>query len=75
MNVRERFLNDIKHFEAFQIKPKYLVVAVELPTGATEVITNAEELASKVEYYKNAYDDDFKLKTNSNVRIVGYMII
>lgn len=53
----------------------YLIVAVKLPTGAIELITNTQDINSKVEYYLNAYDDDFRLKNNRDIQIVGYMIV
>ena len=73
--LRMRFLNETEFFEARTGKSTYLVVAVKLPTGAIELITNAEQLASKIEYYKNAYDDNFCLKNNPNIQIVGYMLV
>jgi hypothetical protein len=54
---------------------KLLVTAVKLPTGAIEVITNTQELKTKIEYLQNAYDHEFKLKNNPNVQIVGYMLV
>jgi hypothetical protein len=56
-------------------EPKVLVVAVELPTGAIEIITNTSNIDSKLEYYTTMYDDDFRLLTNPKVRIVGAMIV
>lgn len=68
-------MQDMKNFKASGLQPKYLVIAVELPTGATELITNTEAIEQKVEYYDTAYDDNFRLKTNSTVRVVGYMLV
>lgn len=56
-------------------EPKALVVAVELPTGAIEIITNTSNIDTKLEYYTTMYDDEFRLLTNPNVRIVGAMIV
>lgn len=53
---------------------KVLVVAVQLPTRAIEVITNTDYLSQKMVYYMEAYDDNFALKSNSNVKVVSYMI-
>lgn len=52
-----------------------LTVAVQLPTGAIETITNTQDIQAKVDYYENAYDDDMHLKANSQVRIIGYMAV
>jgi len=56
-------------------EPKVLVVAVQLPTGAIEIITNTTNIDAKLEYYTTMYDDEFRLLTNPNVRIVGAMIV
>ena len=56
-------------------EPKVLVVAVELPTGAIEIITNTSNIDAKLEYYTTMYDDEFRLRTNPKVRIVGAMIV
>ena len=54
---------------------KKMVVAVKLPTGATEIIINTENIQSKYEYYLSAYDEEMKLKTNSDIQIVGCMFV
>lgn len=56
-------------------EPKALVVAVELPTGAIEIITNTTNIDAKLEYYATMYDDEFRLLSNPKVRIVGAMIV
>ena len=53
----------------------YLVVAVKLPTGAIELITNTQKIESKCEYYLHAYDDDFRLLANKNIQVVEYMLV
>lgn len=53
----------------------WLVVAVMLPTGQIELITNAHRIPEKIDYYLASYDHEFKLKTNPNVRIVGFMLV
>ena len=55
--------------------PRALVVAVELPTGSLELITNTSNIDSKLEYYTTMYDDEFRLRANPKVRIVGAMIV
>jgi hypothetical protein len=32
-------------------------------------------IASKAEYYAKAYDEEFKLRTNPEVRIAGYLMV
>lgn len=73
--LRLRFLEETDGIECQTMKRTYLVVAVKLPTGAIELIANTEQLQSKVEYYKNAYDDNFCLKNNPAIQVVGYMLV
>lgn len=67
--LRQNFLNDIKYME------NVLVVAVQLPGGAIEVIQNFQQLNAKADYYKFAYDEQFRLKVNPAVRIVSFMAV
>jgi hypothetical protein len=53
-------------------KTKY-VVAVKLPTGATEIIINTEAIETKRDYCDIAYDDDLCLKSNPCIKLVNYM--
>ena len=73
-SVRQAFLDDTKDMEDLS-DVKYLVVAVKLPTGAIEIITNTEEIASKIRYYTMMYNEDFRLHNNHDVKIVGYMLV
>ncbi len=70
--LRTRFID-----EAEEKGPtaQMLIVAVKLPTGAVELITNTAMLHTKIDYYKNAYNEEFKLKGNTNVQIVGFMFV
>lgn len=58
-----------------EVHPQVLVVAVKLPSGAIEVITNTQELRDKIAYYAIAYDDRFRLKENPNYEIVSFMLV
>jgi hypothetical protein len=71
MTLKERFKNDVVNGEV----PHVLVVAVKLPTGVIETITNYHGLGAKIDYYTNAYDEDFRLKANKDIQIVGYMLV
>jgi hypothetical protein len=73
--LRMKFLTETDKHNFEQHDVKYLVVAIKLPTGAIELIANTDQINSKVEYYKNAYDDNFCLKTNPAIQIVGYMLV
>lgn len=70
--LRARF---IKEAEEKERTAQMLIAAVKLPTGAVEVIANTAKIATKVDYYNTAYDEEFRLKSNPNVRIVGFMFV
>jgi hypothetical protein len=73
--LRMKFLVETEGLDCQTMKRTYLVVAVKLPTGAIELITNTDQLQTKVDYYRNAYDDNFCLKTNPVIQIVGFMLV
>ena len=70
MNLKERFIEEVKAVGT----PQIISVAVK-PSGAIEIITNTQETVSKADYYINTYDEEFKLKHNNAIQIVGYMIV
>lgn len=55
--------------------PQYIVTAVQLPTGAVELAINDKEIASKIDYILEAYDDDMRLKTNTSIVMKNIMVI
>ncbi|NLD21658.1 MAG: hypothetical protein GX664_04130 [Bacteroidales bacterium] len=69
--LRKRFINDVQTKTA----PELLVVAVKLPTGAIEILAITSELTEKIQHYMDAYDDEFKLKSNPANRIIGYKLV
>jgi hypothetical protein len=52
-----------------------MVIAVKLPSGATELIINTENIIDKFLYYKNSYNDDLSLINNPEVKIINYMFV
>lgn len=56
-------------------KPKYIVTAVKLPTGALELAINNENIAEKIDYILNAYDEDMHLKTNPEIVMHNVMVV
>ncbi|MDX5475909.1 MAG: hypothetical protein LPK00_10290 [Bacillaceae bacterium] len=70
--VREKFVNEVKRGVD---GARLIVTAAQLPTGAIETIANTEHISEKIGYLMSAYDENFKLKANQSVKIVGYMIV
>lgn len=56
-------------------KPTHLVVAVELPTKAIELIHNTTNIESKIDYYLNAYNEEARLKANNEIRICEMLCV
>lgn len=52
-----------------------IIVAVQLPSHAIEIIINTDELNSKFQYYTNAYDDNLQLKVNNQIKIIGWLFV
>ena len=52
-----------------------MVIAVQLPNGATEIIINTDQIIQKYSYYLEAYDDEMTLKTNNKIKIVGALFV
>ena len=73
--LKDSFISSINTYKELEKEITYLIVAVKLPTGAIELITNNQNIIDKAEYYTNAYDDDFKLKSNPDIQIINYMIV
>lgn len=53
----------------------YLVLAIELPNGAKELITNTNNIEEKLSYIDSAYDENLVMKNNSNIRILEWMVV
>ena len=56
-------------------KPQYIVTAVKLPTGAIEIAVNDKEIAGKIDYILDAYDENMCLKTNTSIVMQNIMIV
>lgn len=59
-----------EHFE-----PQYLITAVKLPTGAIELAINNSNIAEKIDYILNAYDEEMHLKTNPDIVMQNIMVV
>ena len=55
--------------------PTYLVTAVKLPTGAIELAVNNVNIAEKIDYILEAYDENMHLKANSEIEMVQLMVV
>lgn len=62
-------------FDGKPFEPQYIITAVKLPTGAIEIAINDKEIASKIDYILEAYDDDMHLKINTSFVMQNIMIV
>ena len=60
---------------AAPFKPTYIVTAVKLPTGAIELAVNNVNIAEKIDYILEAYDDQMRLKTNQDIIMTQIMVV
>ena len=66
----ERLVLQFKHTPDAEV----LVTVVRQPSGAVETITNTTHLAEKVKYLQGAYDKDFVLKSNPEIKVIGFLL-
>ena len=71
-NLLEQTLEE-EDIEPF--KPTYLITAVKLPTGAIELAINNDNIPAKIDYILEAYDDEMKLKSNSEIVMLQLMVV
>lgn len=55
--------------------PQHIVTATRLPSGAIEIAINTVDIAKKIEYILEAYDEEMYLKTNTAIRIENLMVV
>lgn len=73
--MQEPTPEDIEAGLTEHFKPQYIVTAVKLPTGAIELAVNNTNIAEKIDYILEAYDEEMRLKTNSAIEMVQLMVV
>jgi hypothetical protein len=58
-----------------KVNVRLIVVAVQLPSGAIEVIQNTDDLENKYMYYLETYNKDMVMVKNPNIRILDWIIL
>lgn len=61
-------------YGAKKFNKKYVGVLIEMPNSPKpEIIINEyENFDSKLDYYKNAYNEDLTLKSFNKIKIIGF---
>ena len=73
-NELRYYLNLIKE-KLSEFTPTYIVTAVKLPNGAIELAVNTSEIEAKIDYILEAYDEDMRLKTNTEISMQNLMVV
>jgi len=71
MSLKMKFTQDYSQ----AVRIRVIVVAVQLPSGAIEIISNHEDLENKYMYYLETYDENMVMYKNPNIRILNWMIL
>lgn len=58
-----------------KIQPQVIVVAVQLPTSAIDIISSFVQLDEKMAYYMSSYNDNLELINNTKVKILDWMVL
>ena len=66
---------DVEDGAVIEFTPTYLVTAVKLPTGAIELAINNTNIAEKIDYILDAYDENMCLKTNEDIVMQNVMVV
>lgn len=75
--------NELRHYlevieesiDKGEFKPTYIVTAVKLPTGAIELAVNTTAITEKINYILEAYDEEMRLKTNTDIVMQNIMVV
>lgn len=71
MSLKMQFTKDYSE----KVNVRLIVVTVQLPNGAIEVIQNHENLEEKYFYYLETYDSDMVMYKNPSIRILDWIIL
>lgn len=52
-----------------------IITTCKLPSGSVEVLINYQKLEEKKDYLLNAYDDNLKLKTMQDIKLLDLIVI
>lgn len=52
-----------------------IITVCKLPGGAVETLVNYQNLQTKVDYLLSAYDEELKLKTMSEIKLLDCIVI
>ena len=75
--------NELRHYlevieesiDKGELKPTYIVTAVKLQTGAIELAVNTTAISEKINYILEAYDEEMRLKTNTDIVMQNIMVV
>lgn len=76
MSLRSKLMNRANHIrDNSAIGFTLLALAVRLPSGGIELITNYHDVGDVIDYYLSYYDDQLRHVHNDRVQIIDFMLI
>ena len=72
LSRKQLFTKDFNDASVYSIS--HIIIVVQLPSGAREVIVNSQQLEEKFFYYLETYDDSLKMYKNQEIQIVDWLI-
>lgn len=70
-DTRDRFIEEVKTLSNIEL----VIVVIQQSNGSLEVITTFQDITAKIAHYTDAYDEWFRLKTDTHIQIIEYLIV
>lgn len=70
-----RKLDFVREYDEMGEAVSLIIVVVQLPSGALEVIQNNSHLEEKYMYYLETYNQDMVMYKNPDIRILKWIMI
>jgi hypothetical protein len=75
MNRRMQFIQDYERKDGDCGAVAHIIVAINLPAGAVEIIMNTNDIWQKFSYYCDACDNDLHLKIKPEIFIKDWLFV
>ena len=72
MSAKSQFVMD---YNAVSLSISVMIVVLQLPSGALEVIQNTQNLETKYLYYLETYDKNMVMYKNPDIKILKWIMV
>ena len=72
MSAKSQFAMD---YNAVSLSISVMIVVLQLPSGALEVIQNTQNLETKYLYYLETYDKNMVMYKNPDIKILKWIMV